>query len=164
MNLPYPDNSFDGNWSFGVIEHFWNGYDAIVQEAYRVLKPGGHLFMTFLTLSPLRHVKLKLGLYRPLPETMQNGGSAPHGFYQFFLSSQKVYSRLERLGFSVMEQFLHTVESGLKQDLPLAWHALRLIGKPLPGNLRRGVVTVGERKLSSIMGHLSVVVAKKSEV
>ena len=27
--LPFEDGSFDGYWSMGVIEHFWNGYDNI---------------------------------------------------------------------------------------------------------------------------------------
>ena len=41
--LPFPDGAFDGYWSIGVIEHFWAGYDDILREARRVLKPGGVL-------------------------------------------------------------------------------------------------------------------------
>jgi len=39
--LDFEDNSFDGYWSLGVIEHFYNGYDDIANEIYRVLKLGG---------------------------------------------------------------------------------------------------------------------------
>jgi SAM-dependent methyltransferase len=45
-SLPFPDGCFDGYWSIGVIEHFWTGYDDILGEARRVLKPDGRLFLT----------------------------------------------------------------------------------------------------------------------
>ncbi|MFX0137112.1 MAG: class I SAM-dependent methyltransferase [Candidatus Hodarchaeota archaeon] len=38
--LPFPDNSFDHIYSFGVIHHTPNS-EAIVNEMYRVLRPGG---------------------------------------------------------------------------------------------------------------------------
>ena len=43
--LPFSDCFFDGYWSLGVIEHFWNGYSEIASEIHRVLKPGGYLFV-----------------------------------------------------------------------------------------------------------------------
>jgi SAM-dependent methyltransferase len=46
--LDYEDCSFDGYWSLGVIEHFWEGYSSILKEMYRVLKPGG--FLAFFSL------------------------------------------------------------------------------------------------------------------
>src|SRR6266540_3316910 len=55
--LSFPDNSFDGYWSLGVIEHFYAGYDDILDEMVRVIKPEGYLFVTFPHLSVLRRLK-----------------------------------------------------------------------------------------------------------
>lgn len=42
MKLPYPDSSFDGYYSLGVIEHFTGDEIArLLGEAHRVVKPGG---------------------------------------------------------------------------------------------------------------------------
>jgi len=41
LELNYPDNTFDGYLSLGVIEHFIEGPDRVLKEAYRVLKPDG---------------------------------------------------------------------------------------------------------------------------
>src|SRR6185437_2404512 len=45
-SLDFPDGSFDGYWSIGVIEHFWMGYGDILGEAARILRPNGFLFLT----------------------------------------------------------------------------------------------------------------------
>lgn len=44
--LPFPDNTFDVVWSYGTIEHIRENQQA-VNEAFRVLKPGG-LFISGL--------------------------------------------------------------------------------------------------------------------
>ncbi len=44
--LPYPDSSFGAYLSFGVLEHFEFGPGPALQEANRVLKPGGLLVLT----------------------------------------------------------------------------------------------------------------------
>ncbi|MGZ5023284.1 MAG: glycosyltransferase [Chthoniobacterales bacterium] len=42
LHLPYPDSSFDGSYSLGVVEHFSpEEISAILRELNRVTKPGG---------------------------------------------------------------------------------------------------------------------------
>ena len=60
-SLPFEDSSFDGYWSLGVIEHFWNGYDQIAREMHRVLRKDGYLFLTFPTMTEIRVWKAKHG-------------------------------------------------------------------------------------------------------
>ena len=43
--LPFPDNDFDAYISVGVIEHFEDGPQEILREAYRVIKIGGKLLI-----------------------------------------------------------------------------------------------------------------------
>jgi SAM-dependent methyltransferase len=95
--LPFPDQSFDGYWSVGVIEHFWEGYDAILAEAARVLRIGAVLFLTAPWLSPYRRRKLRAGGYPVL-----TGVSEPENFFQFALSRQEVAPALQRQGFELL--------------------------------------------------------------
>jgi ubiquinone/menaquinone biosynthesis C-methylase UbiE len=43
--LPFSDASFEAYLSYGVVEHFPQGPHQAINEAYRVLKPGGLIFM-----------------------------------------------------------------------------------------------------------------------
>jgi len=44
MNLPFPDNSFDGAYNLGVVEHYdRNQLAKVFSELRRVLKPNGKL-------------------------------------------------------------------------------------------------------------------------
>lgn len=45
-HLPYRDNVFGSYLSFGVLEHFEQGMLPALNEAYRVVKPGGVLVLT----------------------------------------------------------------------------------------------------------------------
>jgi ubiquinone/menaquinone biosynthesis C-methylase UbiE len=44
--LPCADNSVAGYLSFGVLEHFEQGMEPALREAYRVIRPGGTLVLT----------------------------------------------------------------------------------------------------------------------
>lgn len=95
--LPFPDRSFDGYWSVGVIEHFWDGYEQILAEAARVLKGGAVLFLTAPWLSPFRRHKLRSGGYPIL-----TSDSEPENFFQFALSRREVADALQRHGFDLL--------------------------------------------------------------
>jgi SAM-dependent methyltransferase len=114
-SLPFEDNSFDGYWSFGVIEHFYYGYSEIMSEMDRVLKPDGILFMTVPTMSLLRKIKARLGGY-PL---WNKGLAEPDNFYQFALSPDSVIKEYENNGFELLEIKQLAGFKGLKDEMPI---------------------------------------------
>lgn len=95
--IQFKDNFFDGYWSLGVIEHFFEGYDSIVREMHRVLKRGGFLFVTYPFMSPLRKLKAKLKLYRNFKNTDKSDN-----FYQFVLDPLYVKNDLKKHGFKLI--------------------------------------------------------------
>jgi len=56
LDIHYPDSSFDAYISMGVIEHFEDGPLPALNEAHRVLKPGGLIFVSVPTVNILRKV------------------------------------------------------------------------------------------------------------
>ena len=44
-HVPYPDSSFDVIISWGAVEHMKDGYQVSLDEAWRLLKPGGLFFV-----------------------------------------------------------------------------------------------------------------------
>jgi SAM-dependent methyltransferase len=56
LNLPYPAETLGAYISLGVVEHFENGCDAALREAYRLLKPGGLIFLTVPLINPFRRL------------------------------------------------------------------------------------------------------------
>lgn len=115
-NLPFPDSHFDGYWSLGVIEHFFDGYESIANEMSRVIKPGGYLFLTFPQMSPLRRMKARMGKY----STFEDSGSNRSKFYQFALDYRLVMNSLNNKGFKL--SFRKTLDGmgGLKRELQSA--------------------------------------------
>lgn len=111
-HLDFPDNTFDGYWSVGVIEHFPEGYTPIAQEMFRVLKPGGYLFLTFPYMSPLRKLKARLGMY-PLFE--KENFDREH-FYQFALNSKTVTEAFKQYGFTLVREKPYSGFKGLKDE------------------------------------------------
>lgn len=114
-NLEFPDQHFDGYWSIGVIEHFFEGYQPIVSEIKRVLKPGGYLFLTFPHLSLLRRMKIRLGYY----PSFINSPDQKDKFYQFALDHNHIIKELESNGFKLVRKTPYAGMKGLKDEAPL---------------------------------------------
>jgi len=110
--LKFSDNFFDGYWSLGVIEHFWEGYNKILREAKRVIKPGGYLFLTFPYMSPLRKVKTNLGFYKIFNNNLKN-----NDFYQFILDAEEVKSVVENYGFKLISKYPFSATKGIKDEI-----------------------------------------------
>lgn len=65
LNINYPDNYFDAYISMGVVEHFEEGPQAALNEAYRLVKPGGLIFVSVPTVNMIRRI-----IRRPVRNTI----------------------------------------------------------------------------------------------
>lgn len=92
--LDFEDGYFDGYLSLGVIEHFWEGYESILSEMNRVLKPGGYVFLSFPSISMLDKLQIVTGRYKLFHETEK-----PSSFYQFGLDNKTVKNDFLQMGF-----------------------------------------------------------------
>ena len=54
LDIHYPDSSIDAYISMGVVEHFEDGPIPALKEAYRILKPGGLIFVSVPTVNTIR--------------------------------------------------------------------------------------------------------------
>lgn len=122
--LPFEDNCFDGYWSLGVIEHFYHGYDAILNEMRRVVKPGGYLFVTVPSLSKLRAFKAKLGLFSGFDLSHE-----PEDFYQFVLDPKSVIKAFAAADCHCIEVANINGLKGLGDELPLLSLPLKVMFK-----------------------------------
>jgi SAM-dependent methyltransferase len=112
--LDFPDDFFDGYWSIGVIEHFWDGYTQTLSEMKRVIKPGGFLFLSFPYLSPIRKMKIKLGFYEHF-----TGDPTPDNFYQYAFNHKKVAGDITDMRFQLIEQRPFDAIKGLKDEISI---------------------------------------------
>lgn len=156
-SLPYDNEYFDGYWSLGVIEHFWDGFGPIATEMNRVLKKGGYLFLTFPCLSPLRKKNISARKYPLL-----KGGKKPDDFYQFALDPELVRKHFQKIGFSVVRENL---VDGLKGILDETHHPVvfRLLYKFY--NTKNPILRIIKLGISVLTapysGHLMLFVLKK---
>lgn len=110
--LDFEDGYFAGYWSLGVIEHFWEGYDSIAAEMWRVLRKGGYLFVSFPYMNFVRALKARLGVY---PKWK---GQELEGFNQFALRPKEVRKHFERLGFEFVDARRLLARQGMQDEMP----------------------------------------------
>jgi len=131
-DLPLESDSFDAYWSFGVIEHFYHGYDEILSEMERVIKPGGYLFLAFPHMSRSRTKKAKRGVY-PI---WQPGEQGDNGFFQFALDENKVARQVKERGFEFLEQKRLSGQSGILDEGGFWVPLVHFLYYKLPGFLK----------------------------
>ena len=155
-SLDFPEHSFDGYWSIGVIEHFWTGYAVILAEAARVLRSGGILFLTAPWFSPYRRHKARVSGY---PQA--HFEREPESFYQFALGRQEVSTALEQHGFEVLRWRGRASVISMREDMsalrgPITW----LFGSR--GHLlKRAVRWAVAQSLNPYCGHSFLAVARR---
>jgi SAM-dependent methyltransferase len=153
--LPFPDATFAGYWSLGVIEHFLEGYDAILAEMARVVRPGGYVFITVPFMSPLRRLKARLGCYTALRDAPPDSK-----FYQFLLDPGRLFTDLLRHGFVPVEKTAQDGIKGFKDEVPLfrAW-LQRVYDWKTAVRLRPRL----DRFFSCFAGHILLIIARRTE-
>ena len=155
--LPFEDNFFDGYWSLGVIEHFYEGYDSLIREAHRVLRKNGIFFLAFPHMSPLRRCKARYSLYKQIPPLKDQDIDT---FYQFILDAEETKNNVERYGFIYLTRLPMDAASGIAEEIPILKHLL----KPIMGNnaftarLTRFLITI---IFGSLVSHSIVLIFQK---
>jgi ubiquinone/menaquinone biosynthesis C-methylase UbiE len=157
QKLDFSDDFFDGYWSLGVIEHFYDGYDKITKEMERVIKKGGFLFITVPYLSPFRKLKNKLNQYPLFDENSFN----KERFYQFALDYKKVRDDLEKIGFKMIYKKSFDGMKGLKDEiLPFKSFLQKIYSNK---HIVCRIISFGISKLSSFFaGHSILLIFKKN--
>ncbi len=126
--LKFKDDFFDVYFSFGVIEHFEDGFDDIIKEAIRVTKPGAILVINFPYMNPLRRLKAKFGFYDAKIKKNQE-------FYQFYLDSRRALKVLKENGARKLKIYRTGGIPGFKSEMPKASFLVRLFEKNRYTNL-----------------------------
>jgi SAM-dependent methyltransferase len=146
-----PENSFDAYFSWGTFEHFEEGFDRVVSEAFRIIKPGGLLFVS-VPFDNLRH-SIAANLSRPYRLPPQ---SNPTRFYQWRLTRAELALVLARRGFQVEDvKIIH------KREGTARWlqHSFGLI----PTNKATRALAAGFSLVlpGVLIGHMILSVARK---
>lgn len=99
--LSFSDNYFAGYWSLGVIEHFFNGPNGVIDEIKRVIMPNGYIFLTFPYMSPFRQFKTKLNLYKVINKKYNELKGVSRIFYQYVYDVNYIIKIFQDLSFKL---------------------------------------------------------------
>jgi len=146
----FGDSSFDAYFSWGVFEHFESGLQDCLREAFRVVKPGGLLFIS-VPLDNLRHAFLG-SLSRP--EAGQAGSKLR--FYQWRLTRAELARELEIGGFEVLKVQPISKRQGVLRSLH------HECGLPYEWLLTKGLSAILAPLIpGALIAHMVIAVARK---
>jgi SAM-dependent methyltransferase len=117
--LPYRDGAFDVYYSGGVVEHFEAGCERSLEEAARVLKPGGVLLISVPYFSPMRRILVWLGRddWQRVSRPRADAPTAGLRFFQYAYTPAEFTGMLEAAGLRVIGTQGYAVLWGL-HDVP----------------------------------------------
>jgi SAM-dependent methyltransferase len=149
LEIDRPNDHYDGYISLGVVEHRMEGPEPFLQEAWRVLKPGGHALISVPYINLLRNLKCGLGLIGRAPgrETV---------FYQYAFTKTEFLGVLRDVGFEVVEVWGTGGFNCLRQELPLLLNFLSI----LPGG-QHAVASLKSSQWIDRLGHMILFVCRK---
>lgn len=155
-NLQFLDESFDGYWSIGVIEHFAEGYDEIAKEAYRVLRVNGIMFLSFPMLSPFRQMLARKGKYtetNSLAKELKD-------FYQFALNPVEVIDTFKKYGFDLKYQTGLNSIQGIAEDSKVGQIIDNFLESRIP-KIRSGLSLILDSIIGNLAGHSKLLILQK---
>ena len=137
FELPWPDASFDAAVSINGI---WGGCEEALDEAYRVLRPGGRIAISFWGQGPPLDIR---GFFKVFAAHAPTEHRASMRRLNDIAVPGVAEDMLERSGFEVEESGarLSVIEW---PDAELAWRALSSVGPAVP-SLRAGEVDAVKR-------------------
>lgn len=143
--------SFDGYFSWGVFEHFESGMQPCLAEAYRVLKPGGYLFIS-VPFDNFRHAMRASGYSKKTKPSDKNESR----FYQWRFTRAELSKELTLGGFDVED--IKTIHK--RQGILRSLH--HEFGLPYEWALTKGLsVALTPFIPGSLMAHMILAVARK---
>ncbi len=111
-NLHFTDSKFDAYLSLGVIEHFVDEKDAlsVIEEAIRVTKPEGIIFISVPFTNRMREKKIKQGIH----ETVSG---VPKSFYQRAYTIVQFKQLVSELPLKLEEIIYYDLIGGLSREI-----------------------------------------------
>ena len=144
----FADASFDAYFSWGVFEHFEAGPQACIDEALRILKPGGWLFIT------VPHDNMRHGILASRAKPKPAKGN--ERFYQYRFTRAELGNELSMAGFDLVDFHpIHKRQGVLRSlhhefGLPYGWTLTKglsvLLAPFIPGSLISHMVFAVARK------------------
>ncbi|MFX0024317.1 MAG: class I SAM-dependent methyltransferase [Candidatus Hermodarchaeota archaeon] len=135
LNLNYPDNFFDAYISMGVVEHFEEGPLEALNEAYRILKPNGLIFLSTPTVNTIRKIIIQpiqniINIFRGYIKNLMpyiTGSKTKTEIHKLDRSGRgktKKYYHFEEYRFSIdeMQDFLKQSNFKVIQTVPHDFH------------------------------------------
>lgn len=146
------DGAFAAVISLGVVEHRRDGPEPFLEEAWRLLRPGGILLMSVPWFNDLRRWRSRHGKYQEPIGSMD--------FYQYAFSADEFRGYLSRASFHTIAEYPYDHRTVLGEDVAIMRHIERT--SILARIVYRGSNYLPHR-VRAAMGHMRLFVAEKGE-